>query len=86
MLSILSLKKMDYKEKYEKGLRQQEGKLSAQELKEIKDEEQVVLEKVKQAESSKTYVNLFNKAALRLISKSKIGKLDSQRRARSSAS
>lgn len=71
LLSILSLKKMDYKEKYDKGLRQREGKLTDKEEKEMKDEEQVVMDKIKQAEASKIYVDFYNKPALRLISRSK---------------
>jgi len=63
---------MDYKERYERSLRMSEGKLTEKEIEEMKREEQILLEKIKQAESTKVYVNFFNKAALRLISKSKV--------------
>ncbi len=37
----------------------------------MQKEEKVLLDKIKQAESTKVQVNFFNKGALRLIAKSK---------------
>ena len=71
LLSILGSKQpVDYKTKFERSLRAREGKLTEEEIEELKKEEAIMRDKILAAEKTKVYVNFFNKPALRLISKS----------------
>ncbi|CDW87823.1 sel1 domain-containing protein repeat-containing protein [Stylonychia lemnae] len=69
LLQMLNMKKVDFKEKFIRSQRMANNELTEEELQKLRDEEEVIKQKVATAEKSKTYVNLFNKGALKLIAK-----------------
>ncbi len=71
LLSIISSKQpVDYRTRFERSLRAREGKLTEEEIEELKKEEIVMRDKILTAEKTKVYVNFFNKPAMKLITKS----------------
>lgn len=73
LLGILSSKQpVDFQQKFERSIRAREGKLTEEEVEQMKQDEAIMREKIIAAEKTKVYVNFFNKPALKLISKSMI--------------
>jgi len=60
MMSQLNKEKLDYDKVFTFMRKRHEGTLNAQELDEIEAEEKIVRDKMKEAESSKAYIQFFN--------------------------
>ena len=73
LLGIISSKQpVDYQTRFERSVRAREGKLTEEEVEQLKKDEQIMRDKIMAAEKTKVYVNFFNKPAMKLIAKSSL--------------
>ena len=76
LIAIISSKQpVDYQKRFERSVRARDGKLTEEEVEQVKKDEQILQDKIMAAEKTKVYVNFFNKPAMRLIAKSNNNKV-----------
>lgn len=72
LIQTLNHKSIDFRERFDRAQRFQEGKLTEDEISQLKKDEEITKQKIREAEKTKVYVNFFNKAAMKLIKRSNL--------------